>query len=464
MDSLNLNVIECIINDNNWNYKGEGNANLIIALKNECQVLRIQKKDKNEMLTDSGTDIRTSILYYDKIILPLFTNAYFKVPKLGIINDKHVNILKEKLEGLRPASRKHKTISPGYVTIFQDLTLLLKHKSLVREDVISQNPVFCIEIKPKQGWYTSSDKKFTKCLFCLNQYLKLSEKSILNPSTYCPLDLFSGNKTRMLKCLKSLMSNPQNNMRIFRNGALVFGDNGTMNLSDVMKIIEFNHDGCVQYDDNLSTLIFNMLTQNLRGNEEDDFPKVFSYKRNCAEIHKQKPTSSTSASRRIPEDLINKLNHLLSLKTSPCNFSSETLPVNSILDKIFKIQQLDSYGADYVHHYFKANQEVNYIDYPKYDSTHFINDEFPRVLDPIECYLLSTMAKDVSIMITFQRLDVNLSSEPMLFPIAEDLSSNEYIFDINVVDVDAKPSHCIEKHKNRDINIVKAAINILKDS
>lgn len=45
-------------------------------------------------------------------------------------------------------------------------------------------------------------------------------------SKYDPLDMFSGSRDRVQKALRSLFLTPQNNFRVFLNGALVFGGMG----------------------------------------------------------------------------------------------------------------------------------------------------------------------------------------------------------------------------------------------
>lgn len=76
-------------------------------------------------------------------------------------------------------------------------------------------PVYSIEIKPKQGFITPESTQLGICKFRLRQQEKLSSQLIAKPSGYCPLDLFSGDESRMKFALSSLIANPQNNFRLF---------------------------------------------------------------------------------------------------------------------------------------------------------------------------------------------------------------------------------------------------------
>ncbi|CAI5508602.1 unnamed protein product [Closterium sp. Naga37s-1] len=89
---------------------------------------------------------------------------------------------------------------------------------------------FCIELKPKTGFCPSSPciapanhVKTAVPRFPMHQQLKLSEGEVAESSAYNPLDLFSSSPPRVLSALRTLIDNPQNNLRIFADGKLLLG-------------------------------------------------------------------------------------------------------------------------------------------------------------------------------------------------------------------------------------------------
>ncbi|XP_011500144.1 PREDICTED: uncharacterized protein LOC105364005 [Ceratosolen solmsi marchali] len=44
------------------------------------------------------------------------------------------------------------------------------------------------------------------------------------PSGYCPFDLFSGEESRMERALEALLCSPQNNLKIFKEGTLIYDE------------------------------------------------------------------------------------------------------------------------------------------------------------------------------------------------------------------------------------------------
>lgn len=56
------------------------------------------------------------------------------------------------------------------------------------------------------------------------QYLKLKNDRIERVSSYCPIDLFSGKAERMNQALKGVIDNPQNNLKVFQDGKMVYNE------------------------------------------------------------------------------------------------------------------------------------------------------------------------------------------------------------------------------------------------
>ncbi|XP_066967149.1 uncharacterized protein [Macrobrachium rosenbergii] len=76
----------------------------------------------------------------------------------------------------------------------------------------------CIEIKPKQGFIDTSTPELPLCRYCVKQHIKVGKDADHVTSCYCPLDLFSGNLTRMRKAVDGLFESPQNNFKVFLDG------------------------------------------------------------------------------------------------------------------------------------------------------------------------------------------------------------------------------------------------------
>lgn len=87
-------------------------------------------------------------------------------------------------------------------------------------------PTYSFEIKPKQGWHSlKATCSVDLCHRCLKQYAKLYQGEISRISKYCPLDLFSGDKTRMKRAIFDLFDNPCNRFKMFKDGELFYTDN-----------------------------------------------------------------------------------------------------------------------------------------------------------------------------------------------------------------------------------------------
>ncbi|CAJ0915678.1 unnamed protein product [Ranitomeya imitator] len=117
-----------------------------------------------------------------------------------------------KVQSERPESRCEKDMDvSGYAMCLPNLTRLQTFP------FVEHRPIFCIEIKPKCGFIPSSahiTKEVKK---------KVAKGKWKRISKYCPLDLFSGHTQRMHFALMSLLQESQNNLKIFKNGELIYG-------------------------------------------------------------------------------------------------------------------------------------------------------------------------------------------------------------------------------------------------
>ncbi|XP_020806845.1 inositol-pentakisphosphate 2-kinase isoform X1 [Drosophila serrata] len=134
---------------------------------------------------------------------------------------------------------------------------------------------YAIEIKPKQGWLQLAsdvndlfdlmpaeaetkpnrdgeakkdkhrpeeklkDRDKCWCRYCSMQLLKLHNGKIKRLGHYCPLELFSGAPSRMLDALNALFACPQNNLRVFQNGNLIYGDHANSISFDELNSLVF---------------------------------------------------------------------------------------------------------------------------------------------------------------------------------------------------------------------------------
>ncbi|KAI0094412.1 inositol-pentakisphosphate 2-kinase [Irpex rosettiformis] len=108
-----------------------------------------------------------------------------------------------------------------------------KAKAVLADDLVGGEG-FVVEIKPKWGFLPSSVHlsprskltKTTTCRFCMHAHLKSTDGKDVSLG-YCPLDLFSGDKVRVMKAMHNLWdawigsSGQVNNLRVFVGGTML---------------------------------------------------------------------------------------------------------------------------------------------------------------------------------------------------------------------------------------------------
>ncbi|XP_068940539.1 inositol-pentakisphosphate 2-kinase isoform X1 [Petaurus breviceps papuanus] len=214
------------MDENEWTYHGEGNKSLVVAHAQRCVVLRFLKfpPNRNKTSEEIFRHLQNIVDFGKNVMTEFFGENYVHHGEVVQLPLDFVKQLCLKIQAERPESRCDKVLDTlsGYAMCLPNLTRL--HTSHFAE----HRPILCVEIKPKCGFipfsrHVTQEMKHKVCRYCMHQHLKVATGKWKQISKYCPLDLFSGNKQRMHFALKSLLQEAQNNLKIFKNGELIYG-------------------------------------------------------------------------------------------------------------------------------------------------------------------------------------------------------------------------------------------------
>ncbi|GJQ71342.1 hypothetical protein Trydic_g11076 [Trypoxylus dichotomus] len=444
-----------------WIYRGEGNANLVISLPDKRQILRIRKTDKPKtffvwlfnwlsdfLYWDTKNELNVDnqdLKFYKQVMMPLLGQFVCEATPI-FMSRKQTHDLNSAIAQCRPGFRKHKKLQFGRATFFTDFAFLPKNLDSFR----LSGATYAIEIKPKQGWIPVLSRQ-TKCQFCQNQYLKLQKGQIKKISGYCPLDLFSGEKPRMIKAIKSLIYNPQNNFKIFRNGVFVYGEQASIDVFyEVMREMLYSDDKMSTYSllEEFCDILYTTLIKQIDKQYADH---------KCIELYQTIEPSDKHSATTIAYD--------------PENLSC-ALPEGCILERILSIQKFDQLGLDrykeLINSYYNdVITEKNYVEkllkeisvtkcpkcvIRKYISGNLISDDRRKICElDFAPYLVASIANDCSLMLTYRRCssrDRLVSEEHFL-----ERPTESFVFNVGVFDLYPKPLSTIAKHVKRKLKI-----------
>eukprot|EP00079_Xenopus_tropicalis_P024290 XP_012816856.1 PREDICTED: inositol-pentakisphosphate 2-kinase isoform X2 [Xenopus tropicalis] len=381
-----------------------------------------------------------------------------------------------KVQSERPESRCEKEMDvSGYAMCLPNLTRLQTFPFL------ECRPIFCIEIKPKCGFIPSSahiTKEIKKkiCRFCMHQHLKVAKGKWKRISKYCPLDLFSGNKQRMHFALMNLLQESQNNLKIFKNGELIYGCRDDQEhfldineLAHHLKPFLFPASGLISGPQCPKTVVkelIHILTTVLLNNSTDTA--------RAANIMPFIPLSQgrnyCEASHFCP-DLLNSM--------FSCKHVTEAtgLPKGCILYKTLQAQMLDMLDIEGLYPLYKRVEKyleefpeergTLLLDGP-YDETFFeklkdlsLEDDgsISYAATKIQQYRVAMTAKDCSIMIALSPT----VQEECLDPRSVIRSSkSSFIHSVSILDLDLKPYENIPHQYKRDSKIVNHYLKSIK--
>jgi inositol-pentakisphosphate 2-kinase len=134
----------------------------------------------------------------------------------------------------RPTFRAQTTeVDPecGYVYLMRDLSVFALPQSLGPFALLGSSyaEALTVEVKPKWGFLPRSAfvseataVKLRVCRFCMHQALKHARGQVHRVSAFCPLDLYSGRRERVERALWALLEAPQNNLKLYAGGRLVY--------------------------------------------------------------------------------------------------------------------------------------------------------------------------------------------------------------------------------------------------
>ncbi|KAM9324114.1 inositol-pentakisphosphate 2-kinase [Gastrophryne carolinensis] len=453
------------MDENEWTYHGEGNKSLVVAHSQSCVVLRFLKFLPNRNLTaEEVCQHLHNILDFGKHVMKQFLGENYV--HQGDVVKLPLDVLQRlcmKVQSERPESRCEKEIDvSGYAMCLPNLTRLQTFP------FIEHRPIFCIEIKPKCGYIPSSaliTKEIKKkvCRFCMHQHLKVSKGKWKRISKYCPLDLFSGNQERMHFALMSLLQDPQNNIKIFKNGNLIYGSRDDQ--EDLSDLNELAHhlkqfffppnglDGPACKTNVLKELIRVLRTTLLSSSPDPGRAgKIRTF-----------PVSqgrSYCEASRFYEDFHRNGQH-----------KAETtgLPKGCILYKTLQAQMLDMLDIEGLYPLYKRvekyleecpeERSTLLLDGP-YDETFFeklkdlsLEDDgsIEYAVTKIQQYRVAMTAKDCSIMIALSPTTPEecFDTRPMI-----KASWSNFIYSVSIVDLDLKPYENIPHQYSRDHKIV----------
>lgn len=395
-----------------WKYISEGNVHIVLQLEDTDFVLRLIKEDGKSVEMEH---IKESLKFVNLVMVPLLDNYNYGIGEMLELPLNGLTELSRDLRDIRPKFRLNKTVISQYAIRTTNLAIVSSN---------CKSPAYCVEIKPKEGFMSSSLRMHSRCYYCLKQYLKVITMDIKQTSSYCPLDLFSGDRKRMKYSIESLLLNPQNNIKIFKNGIILYHEKLKEELNGIIKL---NTPFCS------SSLLADFIVEVLLQDK-----------------------SSTSDILIKESDI---MSHSLTKESTTVCDESNNLKPDCILAKLLCLQKLARMdvenGLDVTEHSYdyvrKVLDQIQALELNLKDQED--RDLFFKSFSPVHLSLISAVAKDCSIMISFTTEYVEG------VPYIDVQDSNKEItrlyYRIAITDLEPKPITTLLKRKVMEEKIVE---------
>ena len=350
--------------------------------------------------------------FVNTILLPILGDFISRVSVVSL-KAEQLETIRTSLLSSRPVKRLAKNVYTPHALLMRDQCFLTNYDA--------KYPIIAVEIKPKNGFFNQHFNS-QLCNFCVKQnYLSKTGKDGGLKSIYCPLDLFSGNLTRMESALESLMDIPKNNLRLFMNGALLHDENSTKTAD------------C----DNMLKEIFKGKSSFCRA-----LVKMLTTASSSGELKLNGLNQEETESKR-KADIISKRSKL------SCQEVSEPLPRNCVLDRILRLQTCPTSDVEAE----KLLKSLIFLGIDQEDIQkiicgddqnldNFSEDVFNKILK-LQQYCMSVTAKDLSIIVTISQKDVkDETGDCNQILVKEKL----FRYNLSIIDLDPKSLNKIPKY------------------
>ncbi|XP_022117579.2 inositol-pentakisphosphate 2-kinase [Pieris rapae] len=378
------------LNKKQWKYINEGNVHIVLQILDTCKVIRLIKDEQRNV--DITTYIN-SIEFVNILMLPLVCKGHAYKEEILCLSNHEITELTTTLLQIRPKHRIHKMSISQFALSAPNLTIL--------EPTITN---YCVEIKTKEGFLAKTLEEYSRCYYCMKQFLKLCDKQIDKISKYCPLNLYSGDRKRMKVALVNLVENPQNNFKMFKNSEIIYSENSSIEFEQIISTTILNS----------TNVFFDLIINILLSDGESDI-------------------------------VLNETTGVIPETSHKCN-KKQDLPPNSFLYNLVEIQSLsNNLNIDYtaiddinISDLIKKVKDKNYNLRNSIDRKEFINS-----VDPLHLALISAVAKDCSVMITFT--EQNCEGYPII-----QFGDKKMSYRIVVTDLEPKTVKSIIKRKDTE--------------
>ena len=458
-----------------WHYLAEGNSSIVYSHDETKVVLRVRKHYQTENVDGYNKDVRKSPLennkiYTEKILKFLVDNEeYFISVDVVMLSEKDRERLKELALSTKSRSEERKLRS----FVLDSSAMLMPHLGFYESVNLATHSLhsFAVEIKPKWGFLpkmanllsgedVASDT--TVCRFCIHQRLKIQNGKISSISPYCPLDLFASCSCRLKRALWSLFQEPQNNLRVFHNGNVIYSGlevnsikQNTTSFNSYLNDISYKSKETVLTNDAFISIICSIFVHDSWQGVESQ-SSLMNCTATSTPICKTKenvPLKRNDCFPLGPKGILKKLIRLQQI----CGIDAST--VKSIIE-IIKGRKEPSINLERIEDY-TSQQWDNFVARIKEGRRLEDKGSVEDLIYNVQSFLVSATFKDCSIMITFTE---KLDSEGHENNIVKDCNSSaNYVYSIKLIDLDPKQIRKIDYYEQLDHDILKVYREHFKD-